>query len=214
MRMGGRWIRCFSLLLPMWGSLALPYALAQAQTPGQVPPRSRSLADEMDSTNTATGRMLELAKAAKAQEQAAKGFGSAIADPPAKAGAALKKARPARAPESPEAPEPPEAPTLWYLAGVGDRLVAELIYQQRVYRLDSDSLPQSAGPWQLLSMNHHSLQLSHQSGKTLTLHAPLPGQAAPTLSAGPALLSTPAKTIVPPLVPGLGPAANIFPLPK
>jgi hypothetical protein len=208
MPMDGRLIRCFSLLLPIWGSLTLPSDLAQAQTQGQGPMRSRSLADEMDSTNTATGRMLELVKAAKAQEQAAKGFGPASGDPPAKAGAALKKVTPAGPPES------PEAPTLWYLAGVGDRLVAELIYQQRVYRLNSDSLPQSAGPWRLLSINHQGLQLSHQSGKTLTLHAPLPGQAAPSLSALPALLSTPAKTIVPPLVPGLGPAANIFPLPK
>lgn len=189
--------------------LCLIVGMAQAQTPA-----SRSLADEMDSNNTATGRMLALVKASKAQEQAAKGFGPiplpqtinpAGNTNPGTAGVAVKQAA---------SPPPPEEPTLWYLAGVGDRLVAELIFQQRVYKLSADSEPQSVGPWTLLSIDSHGVQLSLNSGKRLTLRAPLPGQAPPKLNTLQAFSGTTTQTIVPPLVPRLSPVPNIFSLPK
>ena len=56
--------------------LVLSLSSAYAQTTG-----SRSLAEEMDSSNTATQRMLDMVKAAKAQEQAAKGFGKSTTVP-------------------------------------------------------------------------------------------------------------------------------------
>jgi hypothetical protein len=210
------------LWLPLLGHTA--QAQTQVQTQG-----SRSLADEMDISNTATGRMLELVKAAKAQEQAAKGFGPALpltavnpVTPPAPGKGNTNK-------KPPDPKEPPETPTLWYLAGVGERLVAELIYQQRVYKLTASGVAQSAGPWKLLSMSHQGLSLSHPNGQVLELHAPEPGQAPPQLAAAIPAPATPAPpaspavpstvpmavpAIMPALAPGTSPFPNMFPLPK
>ena len=145
---------------------------------------TRSLAEEMDSTNTATGNMLSLIKAAKAQERAANAPPAPAQSPQpggpdgaVKAGAktgAKKEANPL-----PEAS--PEAPTLWYLAGVGDKLVAELVYQQRLYPLRSDSPGQSIGPWTLLSIDTQGLQLSHKGGQTVSLSKTEPMPAPPAL---------------------------------
>ncbi len=201
----------FSPLLRVALSLCVPllFNLAQAQTPV-----GRSLADEMDSTNTATGRMLELVKAAKAQEQAAKGLGSSVPLPAIKTvttpapGAGNAKNKPATSTKQ------AEAPTLWFLAGIGERLVAELIYQQRVYKLSASSVAQSVGPWKLLSISPQGLRLS-LNGQVLELLAPEPGQAPPQIAAAPVLTSPPAvPAIVPSFAPGTGTQPNIFPLPK
>jgi hypothetical protein len=201
----------FSPLVRVALSLCLPllFNLAQAQTPA-----GRSLADEMDSTNTATGRMLELVKAAKAQEQAAKGLGPSVPLPAIKtvttpapgAGNAKNKAA--------TSTKQAETPTLWFLAGIGERLVAELIYQQRVYKLSASSVAQSVGPWKLLSISPQGLRLS-LNGQVLELRAPEPGQAPPQIAAAPALTSTPAvPAIVPSFAPGTSTQPSIFPLPK
>jgi hypothetical protein len=169
----------------------------------------------MDSTNTATGRMLELVKAAKAQEQAAKGLGSSVPLPAIKtvttpapgAGNAKNKAA--------TTTKQAETPTLWFLAGIGERLVAELIYQQRVYKLSASSVAQSVGPWKLLSISPQGLRLSLQNGQVVELLAPERGQAPPQLAAAPALTSTPAvPAIVPSFAPGTSTQPSIFPLPK
>jgi hypothetical protein len=202
----------FSPLVRVALSLCLPllFNLAQAQTPA-----GRSLADEMDSTNTATGRMLELVKAAKAQEQAAKGLGPSVPLPANKtvttpapgAGNAKNKAA--------TTTKQAETPTLWFLAGIGERLVAELIYQQRVYKLSASSVAQSVGPWKLLSISPQGLRLSLQNGQVVELLAPERGQAPPQLAAAPALTSTPAvPAIVPSFAPGTSTQPSIFPLPK
>jgi hypothetical protein len=202
----------FSPLVRVALSLCLPllFNLAQAQTPA-----GRSLADEMDSTNTATGRMLELVKAAKAQEQAAKGLGPSVPLPAIKtvttpapgAGNAKNKAA--------TSTKQAETPTLWFLAGIGERLVAELIYQQRVYKLSASSVAQSVGPWKLLSISPQGLRLSLQNGQVVELLAPERGQAPPQLAAAPALTSTPAvPAIVPSFAPGTSTQPSIFPLPK
>ena len=199
--------------------LSLLFNLAQAQTPV-----GRSLADEMDSTNTATGRMLELVKAAKAQEQAAKGLGSSVPLPAIKTvttpapGAGNAKNKPATktklADKEQAEKEQAETPTLWFLAGIGERLVAELIYQQRVYKLSASSVAQSVGPWKLLSISPQGLRLS-LNGQVLELRAPEPGQAPPQIAAAPALTSSPAvPAIVPSFAPGASAQPNIFPLPK
>jgi hypothetical protein len=201
--------------------LSLLFNLAQAQTPV-----GRSLADEMDSTNTATGRMLELVKAAKAQEQAAKGLGSSVPLPAIKtvttpanapsAGNAKNKPAAKTKPADKEQAEKEQAetPTLWFLAGIGERLVAELIYQQRVYKLSASSVAQSVGPWKLLSISPQGLRLS-LNGQVLELRAPEPGQAPPQIAAAPALTSTPTvPAIVPSFAPGASAQPNIFPLPK
>jgi hypothetical protein len=210
----------FCAVLMLW--LPLFVNLAHAQTLV-----SRSLADEMDSTNTATARMLELVKAAKAQEQAAKGFGPA---------SPLTAINPLTAPAPVNANSvgntknkasgntaPPETPILWYLAGIGERLVAELIYQQRVYKLSAAGVTQSVGPWRLLSLNHQGLSLSHQNGQVLELRAPEPGQSPPQLAGAPAVTGTPAvQAVVPMAVPAIVPSSapgtssfpNMFPLPK
>lgn len=221
------------LWLPLLGLVAQAQAQAQTQVQTKVQTQvSRSLADEMDNTNTATGRMLELVKAAKAQEQAAKGFGPALpltavnpVTPPAPGKGSTHKKPPAPK-------EPPETPTLWYLAGIGERLVAELIYQQRVYKLTASGVAQSAGPWKLLSMSHQGLSLSHPDGQVLELNAPEPGQAPPQLAAATPVPATPASpaspaspavqsvvplavpAIMPALAPGISPFPNMFPLPK
>ena len=212
----------FSPLVRVALSLCLPllFNLAQAQTPA-----GRSLADEMDSTNTATGRMLELVKAAKAQEQAAKGLGSSVPLPAIKtvttpapgAGNAKNKAatKTKQADKEQAEKEQAETPTLWFLAGIGERLVAELIYQQRVYKLSASSVAQSVGPWKLLSISPQGLRLSLQNGQVLELRAPEPGQAPPQIAAAPALTSSPAvPAIVPSFAPGASAQPNIFPLPK
>jgi hypothetical protein len=202
----------FSPLVRVALSLCLPllFNLAQAQTPA-----GRSLADEMDSTNTATGRMLELVKAAKAQEQAAKGLGPSVPLPAIKtvtepapgAGNAKNKAA--------TTTKQAETPTLWFLAGIGERLVAELIYQQRVYKLSASSVAQSVGPWKLLSISPQGLRLSLQNGQVVELLAPERGQAPPQLATAPALTSTPAvPAIVPSFAPGTSTQPSIFPLPK
>jgi hypothetical protein len=202
----------FSPLVRVALSLCLPllFNLAQAQTPA-----GRSLADEMDSTNTATGRMLELVKAAKAQEQAAKGLGPSVPLPANKtvttpapgAGNAKNKAA--------TTTKQAETPTLWFLAGIGERLVAELIYQQRVYKLSASSVAQSVGPWKLLSISPQGLRLSLQNGQVVELLAPERGQAPPQLATAPALTSTPAvPAIVPSFAPGTSTQPSIFPLPK
>ena len=199
--------------------VSLLFNMAQAQTPV-----GRSLADEMDSTNTATGRMLELVKAAKAQEQAAKGLGSSVPLPAIKTvttpapGAGNAKNKPATktklADKEQAEKEQAEAPTLWFLAGIGERLVAELIYQQRVYKLSASSVAQSVGPWKLLSISPQGLRLS-LNGQVLELRAPEPGQAPPQIAAAPALTSTPTvPAIVPSFAPGASAQPNIFPLPK
>jgi hypothetical protein len=211
----------FSPLLRVALSLCVPllFNLAQAQTPA-----GRSLADEMDSTNTATGRMLELVKAAKAQEQAAKGLGSSVPLPAIKtvttpapgAGNAKNKAatKTKQADKEQAEKEQAETPTLWFLAGIGERLVAELIYQQRVYKLSASSVAQSVGPWKLLSISPQGLRLS-LNGQVLELRAPEPGQAPPQIAAAPALTSSPAvPAIVPSFAPGASAQPNIFPLPK
>jgi hypothetical protein len=211
----------FSPLLRVALSLcvSLLFNMAQAQTPV-----GRSLADEMDSTNTATGRMLELVKAAKAQEQAAKGLGSSVPLPAIKTvttpapGAGNAKNKPATktklADKEQAEKEQAEAPTLWFLAGIGERLVAELIYQQRVYKLSASSVAQSVGPWKLLSISPQGLRLS-LNGQVLELRAPEPGQAPPQIAAAPALTSSPAvPAIVPSFAPGASAQPNIFPLPK
>jgi hypothetical protein len=139
---------------------------AQAQTAA-----TRSLAEEMDSTNTATGNMLSLIKAAKAQERAAKAppAPAQALQPSGSDGAVKAGARTGAKKEANPLPEAsPEAPTLWYLAGVGDKLVAELVYQQRLYPLRSDSQGQSIGPWTLLSIDTQGLQLSHKGGQTVS----------------------------------------------
>ena len=202
----------FSPLVRVALSLCLPllFNLAQAQTPA-----GRSLADEMDSTNTATGRMLELVKAAKAQEQAAKGLGPSVPLPAIKtvttpapgAGNAKNKAA--------TSTKQAETPTLWFLAGIGERLVAELIYQQRVYKLSASSVAQSVGPWKLLSISPQGLRLSLHNGQVVELLAPERGQAPPQLATAPALTSTPAvPAIVPSFAPGTSTQPSIFPLPK
>jgi hypothetical protein len=202
----------FSLLVRVLLLLCVPllFNLAQAQTPA-----GRSLADEMDSTNTATGRMLELVKAAKAQEQAAKGLGPSaplpanktVTTPAPGAGNAKNKAA--------TTTKQAETPTLWFLAGIGERLVAELIYQQRVYKLSASSVAQSVGPWKLLSISPQGLRLSLQNGQVVELLAPERGQAPPQLAAAPALTSTPAvPAIVPSFAPGTSTQPSIFPLPK
>ena len=192
-------------------SLCVPllFNLAQAQTPA-----GRSLADEMDSTNTATGRMLELVKAAKAQEQAAKGLGPSVPLPAIKTvtepapGAGNAKNKPATSTKQ------AETPILWFLAGIGERLVAELIYQQRVYKLSASSVAQSVGPWKLLSISPQGLRLS-LNGQVLELRAPEPGQAPPQIAAAPVLTSPPTvPAIVPSFAPGTSTQPNIFPLPK
>jgi hypothetical protein len=169
----------------------------------------------MDSTNTATGRMLELVKAAKAQEQAAKGLGPSVPLPANKtvttpapgAGNAKNKAA--------TTTKQAETPTLWFLAGIGERLVAELIYQQRVYKLSASSVAQSVGPWKLLSISPQGLRLSLHNGQVVELLAPERGQAPPQLAAAPALTSTPAvPAIVPSFAPGTSTQPSIFPLPK
>jgi hypothetical protein len=202
----------FSPLVRVALSLCLPllFNLAQAQTPA-----GRSLADEMDSTNTATGRMLELVKAAKAQEQAAKGLGPSVPLPAIKTvtepapGAGNAKNKPATSTKQ------AETPILWFLAGIGERLVAELIYQQRVYKLSASSVAQSVGPWKLLSISPQGLRLSLQNGQVVELLAPERGQAPPQLAAAPALTSTPAvPAIVPSFAPGTSTQPSIFPLPK
>lgn len=202
----------FSPLVRVALSLCLPllFNLAQAQTPA-----GRSLADEMDSTNTATGRMLELVKAAKAQEQAAKGLGPSVPLPAIKTvttpapGAGNAKNKPATSTKQ------AETPTLWFLAGIGERLVAELIYQQRVYKLSASSVAQSVGPWKLLSISPQGLRLSLHNGQVVELLAPERGQAPPQLAAAPALTSTPAvPAIVPSFAPGTSTQPSIFPLPK
>jgi hypothetical protein len=213
----------FSPLLRVALSLCVPllFNLAQAQTPA-----GRSLADEMDSTNTATGRMLELVKAAKAQEQAAKGLGPSAPLPAIKtvttpanapsAGNAKNKPAAKTKPADKEQAEKEQAetPTLWFLAGIGERLVAELIYQQRVYKLSASSVAQSVGPWKLLSISPQGLRLS-LNGQVLELRAPEPGQAPPQIAAAPALTSSPAvPAIVPSFAPGASAQPNIFPLPK
>ena len=202
-------------------SLCVPllFNLAQAQTPA-----GRSLADEMDSTNTATGRMLELVKAAKAQEQAAKGLGPSVPLPAIKtvttpapgAGNAKNKAatKTKQADKEQAEKEQAETPTLWFLAGIGERLVAELIYQQRVYKLSASSVAQSVGPWELLSISPQGLRLS-LNGQVLELRAPEPGQAPPQIAAAPVLTSPPTvPAIVPSFAPGTSTQPNIFPLPK
>ena len=214
----------FSPLLRVALSLcvSLLFNMAQAQTPV-----GRSLADEMDSTNTATGRMLELVKAAKAQEQAAKGLGPSAplpaiktvttpANAPSAGNAKNKPATKTKLADKEQAEkEQAEAPTLWFLAGIGERLVAELIYQQRVYKLSASSVAQSVGPWKLLSISPQGLRLSLQNGQVLELRAPEPGQAPPQIAAAPALTSTPAvPAIVPSFAPGASAQPNIFPLPK
>jgi hypothetical protein len=202
----------FSPLVRVALSLCLPllFNLAQAQTPA-----GRSLADEMDSTNTATGRMLELVKAAKAQEQAAKGLGPSVPLPAIKTvtepapGAGNAKNKPATSTKQ------AETPILWFLAGIGERLVAELIYQQRVYKLSASSVAQSVGPWKLLSISPQGLRLSLHNGQVVELLAPERGQAPPQLAAAPALTSTPAvPAIVPSFAPGTSTQPSIFPLPK
>ena len=149
---------------------------------------TRSLAEEMDSTNTATGNMLSLIKAAKAQERAAKAPPAPAQDlQPSGPEGAVKTggntggntAGKKGANPLPEAS--PEAPTLWYLAGVGDKLVAELVYQQRLYPLRSDSQGQSIGPWTLLSIDTQGLQLSHKGGQTVSLSKTEPMPAPPAL---------------------------------
>ena len=216
----------FSSLVRLALSLCVPllFNLAQAQTPA-----GRSLADEMDSTNTATGRMLELVKAAKAQEQAAKGLGSSVPLPAIKTvtapapvpvpGAGNAKNKPApktkQADKEQTEKEQAETPTLWFLAGIGERLVAELIYQQRVYKLSASSVAQSVGPWKLLSISPQGLRLSLHNGQVLELLAPEPGQAPPQLAAAPVLTSPPAvPAIGPSFAPGTSTQPNIFPLPK
>jgi len=202
----------FSPLVRVALSLCLPllFNLAQAQTPA-----GRSLADEMDSTNTATGRMLELVKAAKAQEQAAKGLGPSVPLPAIKTvttpapGAGNAKNKTATSTKQ------AETPTLWFLAGIGERLVAELIYQQRVYKLSASSVAQSVGPWKLLSISPQGLRLSLHNGQVVELLAPERGQAPPQLAAAPALTSTPAvPAIVPSFAPGTSTQPSIFTLPK
>ena len=214
----------FSSLVRLALSLCVPllFSLAQAQTPA-----GRSLADEMDSTNTATGRMLELVKAAKAQEQAAKGLGPSVPLPAIKtvttpanapsAGNAKNKPAAKTKPADKEQTEKEQAetPTLWFLAGIGERLIAELIYQQRVYKLSASSVAQSVGPWKLLSISPKGLRLSLHNGQVLELLAPERGQAPPQLAAAPVLTSPPAvPAIVPSFAPGTSTQPNIFPLPK
>ena len=195
---------------------ALPWLLvlcvtgAYAQSTG-----SRSLAEEMDSSNTATQRMLDMVKAAKAQEQAAKGFGKSTPLPasnpskvPGKANASKTGSR-----QNSQA-DAPESPTLWFLAGVGDKLVAELVYQQRVYKANTDSLPQTIGPWTLVSIDSQGLSLSHKGGKTVSLRAPQPGAAPPQLQSAPALTATAVPAILPTSAPAGTPAPSIFPLPR
>jgi hypothetical protein len=212
----------FSPILRVALSLCVPllFNLAQAQTPA-----GRSLADEMDSTNTATGRMLELVKAAKAQEQAAKGLGPSAPLPAIKtvtapaSGAGPAKNKPAAktkpADKEQAEKEQAETPTLWFLAGIGERLIAELVYQQRVYKLSASSVAQSVGPWKLLSISPQGLRLSLHNGQVLELLAPERGQAPPQLAAAPVLTSPPAvPAIVPSFAPGTSTQPNIFPLPK
>jgi hypothetical protein len=159
--------------------------------------------------------MLELVKAAKAQEQAAKGLGSSVPLPAIKTvttpapGAGNAKNKTATSTKQ------AETPTLWFLAGIGERLVAELIYQQRVYKLSASSVAQSVGPWKLLSISPQGLRLSLQNGQVLELRAPEPGQAPPQIAAAPAQTSSPAvPAIVPSFAPGTSAQPNIFPLPK
>jgi hypothetical protein len=214
----------FSPILRVALSLCVPllFNLAQAQTPA-----GRSLADEMDSTNTATGRMLELVKAAKAQEQAAKGLGPSAPLPAIKtvttpanapsAGNAKNKPAAKTKPADKEQAEKEQAetPTLWFLAGIGERLIAELVYQQRVYKLSASSVAQSVGPWKLLSISPQGLRLSLHNGQVLELLAPERGQAPPQFAAAPVLTSPPAvPAIVPSFAPGTSTQPNIFPLPK
>ena len=199
-----------------FSGFALPWLLvlcltgAHAQSTG-----SRSLADEMDSTNTATQRMLDMVKAAKAQEQAAKGFGKPTPvqaiNPSKVPGSATASKTDKRLNSEADAPE---SPTLWYLAGVGDKLVAELVYQQRVYKANTDSLPQTIGPWTLVSIDSQGLSLSRKGGKTVSLQAPQPGAAPPQLQSAPALTATAVPAILPTSAPAGTPAPSIFPLPR
>ena len=145
---------------------------------------TRSLAEEMDSTNTATGNMLSMIKTAKAQERAAKAPPAPTQpqQPGGSDGAVKAGARTGAKKEANPLPEAsPEAPTLWYLAGVGDKLVAELVYQRRLYSLRSDSQGQSIGPWTLLSIDTQGLHLSHKGGQTVSLSKTEPMPAPPAL---------------------------------
>ena len=198
-----------------FGGFVLPALLvcylnvAHAQTPG-----SRSLADEMDSTNTATHRMLDIVKAAKTQEQAAKGFGKStpvqVLNPSSAAGGDASRTGGRENAE----PNNPESPTLWFLAGVGDKLLAELVYQRRVYTLNADSLPQTIGPWTVVSIDSHGLSLSHKGGKTVSLRAPRPGMPPPQLLDTQTLATTAVPAISPNSAPGGPPQPSIFPLPR
>jgi hypothetical protein len=145
---------------------------------------TRSLAEEMDSTNTATGNMLSMIKTAKAQERAAKAppAPTQSQQPGGPDGAVKAGAKTGAKKEVNPLPEAsPEAPTLWYLAGVGDKLVAELVYQQRLYSLRSDSQGQNIGPWTLLSIDTQGLHLSHKGGQTVNLSKTEPMPAPPAL---------------------------------
>ncbi len=153
--------------------LALTAALAQS-------PVSRSLGDEMKSANTATQRMLELVKATREQEQAMNGFGPATAAQTSKPAAGPARVSAAKEGAGQKAPEAaPEAPVIWYMAGAAGRLVAEVVYKQRVYQLSNSVGLQTVGPWTLLRIDTAGLKLLHPNGDTLTVPAPQPGERPP-----------------------------------
>ena len=80
---------------------------------------------------------------------------------------------------APEAEAAPEAPVIWYMAGAAGRLVAEVVYKQRVYQLSNSAGLQTVGPWTLLRIDTAGLKLRYPNGDTLTVPAPQPGERPP-----------------------------------
>ena len=103
-------------------------------------------------------------------------------------------ARPLR-PKPTQEPEVAKPPLLWSLVGVDQKLVAEVIYEQRVLVIRLDEGDRQIGPWVIERYDPQGLHLtargSGSTPKKLWLAAPAPGASVAQFAS--ALLDTHAK---------------------
>jgi hypothetical protein len=195
MHKAGKWVCLLMFGCASWAvaqqplvptNIFLPALKAPALGPAELPsfpanPQARTLGEHMESSNNNYAKFLEIYKNNKLRELAPD-VESSLQAPKTEIIPPAKKTNPAQ-PSVRKAvsqfkarPVVPE-PRIWYLSGIGNRITAELIYEKRVYRLDSSLITQRIGPWVLIGMDNKGVMLQlTDSPKKVWLDAPSRGQ--------------------------------------